>query len=345
MAGFVWKRVHTIAAVSTAIVLAGVGSAVAIRVGNDSESMVGPVLAPSATASPTSTPTTSVAPTVAQPDPTDPLTGEKPSDAKVVAVKVENIAAARPQVGLNSADIVFVEEVEGSLTRLVAVYHTSFPKRVGPVRSARNTDVELLPLFGRPGLVYSGANRKVQANIDDSPIVPLQRSDRDGSRVAPHNVFVNLDAIAERAEKVATAQDIGWRFAADDPRWDSAGKDSEATGTVGGDEFSFTVADGRYVVRWNGKTYRDGDTGKVATTDNVVIMSVQNKPDGNADVNGSRSVKSSTIGTGKVTIYRDGRMLNGTWQRSGDTKPMKLVDADGKDIPLEPGKTWVLLSG
>jgi hypothetical protein len=100
----------------------------------------------------------------------------------VLAVKVENIAAARPQVGLASADIVFVEEVEGSLTRLVAVYHSRFPSRVGPVRSARNTDVELLPLFGKPGLVYSGANRKVQRNIDRASIKALPRSDRDPSR-------------------------------------------------------------------------------------------------------------------------------------------------------------------
>ncbi len=194
----------------------------------------------------------------------------------MVAVKVENIAAARPQVGLNSADIVFVEEVEGSLTRLVAVYHTSFPKRVGPVRSARNTDVELLPLFGKPGLVYSGANRKVQRNIDRSPIVPLQRSDRDSSRVAPHNVFVNLDAVAGRAKKVGEARSIGWTFAADDPRWDKAAKDRSVSARVGGDTFSFDDRGGRYVVRWNGKTYADGSSGKVAATDNVVVMSVKN---------------------------------------------------------------------
>ena len=64
-----------------------------------------------------------------------------------------------------------------------------------------------------------------------------------------------------------------------------------------------------------------------------------------ADVTGARSVKSVTTGKGKVVVYRDGRRLSGTWQRAGETKPMRLVDADGKDIPLRPGKTWVLLSG
>lgn len=342
MAGFVWKRAHTIAAVSTAVVLVGVGTAVAIG-GPDAGTAPPAVMTSAGSPSPSATP--SPASSTARPDPVNPLTGKKPSDHKVLAVKVENIAAARPQVGLNSADIVFAEEVEGSLTRLIAVYHTAFPKRVGPVRSARNTDVGLLPVFGEPGLVYSGANRKVQANIEDSPIVPLQRSNRDGSRVAPHNVFVNLMSVADKATKVGRAQDIGWTFAAEDPRWDAATKDATATGQVGGDTFSFTESNGRYVVRWNGKTYADGDSGKNATTDNVVIMSVKNRADGNADVNGARSVKSVTTGKGDVVIYRDGRKLSGTWRRPGPTKPMHFVDREGKDIPLERGRTWVLLSG
>ena len=275
MAGFVWKRVHTIAAAGTAMVLIGVGTAVAIGANDDTELTAPPAVTPSASATPTKTPAPE-APPSPRPDPVDPLTGRKPSDNPVVAVKVENIAAARPQTGLNSADIVFVEEVEGSLTRLVAVYHTSFPRQVGPVRSARNTDVELLPLFGKPGLVYSGANRKVQRNIDRSSIVPLQRSDRDSSRVAPHNVFVNLDAVAGRAKKVGEAKSIGWTFAADDPRWDKAAKDSSVSARVGGDTFSFDDRGGRYVVRWNGRTYADGGSGKVAATDNVVVMSVKN---------------------------------------------------------------------
>ena len=345
MAGFVWKRVHTIAVAGTAVVLAGVGAAVAITV-NDDAGTTAPPVAASASAPASPSPTTPTrGPATPQPEPVDPLTGKKPSENTVIAVKVENIAAARPQVGLASADIVFVEEVEGSLTRLVAIYHTTFPKRVGPVRSARNTDVELLPLFGRPGLVYSGANRKVQRNIDDSPIVPLQRADRDTSRVAPHNVFVNLDAVADKANKVGKARDIGWRFAASDPRWSKADKDAEATGTVGADRWSFRAQKDSYVVRWNGKTYADGDTGAVAATDNVVVMSVRNSPDGNADVTGARSVRSDTTGTGKVVVYRDGRRLSGTWRRSGASKPLRFVAADGRDIPLKPGRTWVLLSG
>lgn len=345
MAGFVWKRVHTIAAVSVAVVLAGVGSAVAIDGGTDEPVAGGPpaTSAPAASAPSRPTPGPS-APSTPPADPVDPLTGKKPSDAGVLAVKVENIAAARPQVGLGSADIVFVEEVEGSLTRLVAVYHSRFPSRVGPVRSARNTDVELLPLFGKPGLVYSGANRQVQRNVDRSSIVALPRSDRDRSRVAPHNVFVDPRAVARTAD-LAPARTIGWTFGTGDPRWSAAPRAGDVVGRVGGDRFTFARTDGRYVVRWNGQAYVDGDSGTRATADNVVMMSVRNAPDGNADVNGARSVKSDTTGRGKVVIYRDGRRLTGTWQRSGRSKPLRFTDADGRDLPLAPGRTWVLLRG
>ena len=89
------------------------------------------------------------------------------------------------------------------------------------------------------------------------------------------------------------------------------------------------------MVRWNGKTYADGGSGKVATTDNVVVMSVKNKPDGNADVNGSRSVKSATIGKGKVVIYRDGRKVSGL-APGGRPSHCGSSDADGRDIPLTP---------
>lgn len=345
MAGFVWKRVHTLATVGVAVVLTGVGSAVAI-VGGGDEPVAGgaaTTTAPSAAAPSSSVPVPNASPTPSR-DPLDPLTGKRPSDAGVLAVKMENIAAARPQVGLGSADIVFVQEVEGSLTRLVAVYHSRFPSRVGPVRSARTTDVELLPLFGKPGLVYSGANRKVQRTIDRSSIVALARSDRDRSRVAPHNVFVDLRAVARKAD-LAPARTIGWTFAAADARWRAAPTTAEVAGRVGGDRFTFVRSDGRYVVRWNGQAYADGDSGTRATADNVVMMSVRNAPDGNADVNGARSVKSDTTGRGAVVIYRDGRRLTGTWKRSRPSAPLRFVDADGRDIPLAPGRTWVLLRG
>jgi hypothetical protein len=266
------------------------------------------------------------------------------SNSEVIAVKVENIAAARPQIGLRFADIVFAEQVEGAQTRLIAVYHTTFPTRVEPVRSARSTDVQLLPLFGKPGLVYSGANANVQGKLERSSIVPIERSTRDHSRVAPHNVSVNLAGVA-KSVKVGHARDIGWSFAATDQRWSAAPSAPTPTAKIGNDTFRFDYSGGSYVVEWRGRTYSDGLSGAKATTDNVVVMSVHDHPDGNRDVVGSPSVMSDTVGTGKVTIYRDGKRLSGTWKRTSSSGVLTFTDAAGRDIPLKPGKTWVLLRG
>jgi hypothetical protein len=330
----------TIVAITAAAVLGagGIGVAAALSrpdsppIASNSTSLSPPPATP--TPSPTSTPTR-------RSKPTDPLTGGKVSDNPVIAAKVENIAAARPQVGLSLADITFVEEVEGAQTRLIAVYHSRFPKRLGPVRSARSTDVELLPLFGKPGLVYSGANSSVQRKINNASIVPIPRSTRDHSRVAPHNVFVNLAAIA-RSTKLGEASSIGWTFSDAGPRGPKA---TSIKTRVGHDTFSFGYSSGRYTVRWNGSRYADGDTRAITKADNVVIMKVHNHPDGNRDVAGAPSVQSDTVGKGAVTIYRDGRKIAGQWKRTKASGPLRFTDKSGDPIPLKPGQTWVALTG
>ena len=193
MSTFVWKRAHTIAAAVTTAVLAATGIGIGVTAtlnGSGSSDPSASTTAPNGTAEPT--PADDPEP---KSKPVDPLTGGKVSKKPVIAVKIENTAAARPQVGLSRADIVFIQEVEGAQTRLVAVYHTKFPRRLGPVRSARTTDARLLPLFGKPGLVYSGANSRVQRRLDEASLVPIYRETRDNRRVAPHNVIVDLAAI------------------------------------------------------------------------------------------------------------------------------------------------------
>jgi Protein of unknown function (DUF3048) N-terminal domain/Protein of unknown function (DUF3048) C-terminal domain len=337
-----WSRAHTFVAVAIGLVLAmGIGVASALRANDAAPSM-------SPTVGVTSTPEHSVEPvepTVKpKPERTDPLTGGAVSNNRVIAVKVENIAAARPQVGLYAADIVFAQEVEGSQSRLVAVYHTSFPKRVGPVRSARTTDAMLLPLFGKPGLVYSGANKRVQRKINSASIVPILRTTRDNDRRAPHNVLVNLAKIGG-STAAGKAKPIGWTFRAEDARWVSAAVATNIKARVGNDTFGFEYRAGSYLVRWNSRRYADGDTGKITKADNVVIMHVRNRPDGNRDVNGTPSVLSQTIGHGVVTIYRDGKKMTGSWQRAKVSAPLHFRDESGREISLDPGKTWVTLMG
>jgi Protein of unknown function (DUF3048) N-terminal domain/Protein of unknown function (DUF3048) C-terminal domain len=337
MSALVGRRARALAAVVTAVVLVG-------GVGACSGSDVPPTTTAPSPSTPSDTPTPTPSRNTATPRPatSDPLTGGKVSGNPVIAVKVENTSAARPQVGLSQADIVFVEEVEGAQTRLVAVYHSRLPTRLGPVRSARTTDAQLLPLFGKPGLVYSGANARVQRTLDRASLVPIFRLTRDRRRSAPHNVFVDLQQVA-RTEKLGKAQPIGWAFA--DKPSQGGRPDDTATSKVGNDAFGFAYAKGRYTVTWRGARYVDGDSDAVTKADNVVIMRVRNVPDGNRDVLGSASVLSETVGRGKVTLYRNGVRIDGTWSRSKSSAPLRFADSSGKDIALKPGQTWVTLQG
>lgn len=272
-----------------------------------------------------------------EPTPTDPLTGGKKSDREVFAVKIENTAAARPQLGLNQADIVVVEEVEAGITRLIGVFHTRFPSKIGPVRSARNTDAQLLPMFGKPGLVYSGANSRVQAQIAKASVVAIERSDRDNSRQAPHNVMVDLKGLAKRY-KAGKAQDIGLNF--DETAPAAATKAGSAKARIGNDTFTFGYSSKGYLPKWNGASYGTGKT--AARADNVVILQVKNRRDTQSTSN--ISVVSQTVGKGKVQVYRDGRKVPGTWSRKNSESKLKLR-SEGKDIALAPGKTWIVLQG
>jgi hypothetical protein len=337
------SRIAVVSAATAAIVVAGgIGVAAVVGGRESGTEPTGSVAAESPAPMPTPSPTNT---TTSNQQQTDPLTGGEPSDHEVIAAKVENIAAARPQVGLSQADITFVQEVEGAQTRLIAVYHSRFPKRLGPIRSARSTDVQLLPLFGKPGLVYSGANASVQRKINNASIVPIARSTRDNRRVAPHNVFVNLSMIA-KSTKLPKASSIGWTFSDEAPQGPTAKvKATSVKVGVGHDTFDFGYTSGRYTVRWNGSRYVDGDSRVITKTDNVVIMKVRNHPDGNRDVRGALSVQSDTVGKGAVTIYRDGKKIDGRWRRTKVSAPLHFTDKSGKPIALKPGQTWVVLAG
>ena len=136
-----------------------------------------------------------------------PFTGEPvPALGPVLAVKIDNIKQARPPTGLRSADIVYVLPVEGGLSRLMAVFSSRFPPVIGPVRSAREDDLELLAQFGRPAFAYSGATPHLLPFIHRARIVDLYAGTasgyfRDPRRVAPHNLYARSAALLAQAAR------------------------------------------------------------------------------------------------------------------------------------------------
>ncbi len=337
-------------ALSTAACSGGSGDSAASTAAHTSPGETSSAASPSPTATGHSSRSTPAAPTSTKRPKRhtarakhDPLTGGERSKNPVVAVKLENTPAAMPQIGLSRADLVFVEEVEGGLTRLMPIYHTSFPKRVEPVRSARSTDIGILPMFGHPTLVYSGVASQVRKRLTKAPIKLVDNGTRDSRRAAPHNLYFDVQRVARRIGHRRTT-DIGLRFAKHDPRVRKAPKRNSFTVGVGSDRFAFTYKGSHYLPSWNGRPYTDaGAGGKQVTAKNVLVLHVREESDNYKDPAGNPVYRSVSTGSGKLALYRNGKKLAGTWHRAAASKPFRLLGSGGKRLKLAPGKTWILL--
>lgn len=302
----------------------------------------------STTPSPTPTPTTStsVPPTTAAVR-TDPFTGEKLSAHPVMAVKIDNTVF--PQYGITEADILYGEQVEGGLTRLIAIFHTHLPTEVGPVRSMRSTDLQLLPSFGKPLLVASGGAPRWVRALKSSTLVGVTNDAgdpgfwRSNVQRAPYNVHANLQTIAKAYAGKGKAQPMGFHFAATDPRLAKARSVTQISVRMLAGSFQFSYAQGRYLAHHGGTTYVDQHGAKVYV-DNVIVQHVHDAPDGQLDPIGNPSYRSTTVGSGKFTLYRNGKAINGTWSRKKEADPTSYVGAGGTAVELKPGTTFVVLA-
>jgi hypothetical protein len=279
----------------------------------------------------------------------NPLTGGKPSRNPVIAVKIEDTALGRPQVGTNKADIVYVEQVEGGLTRLMAIFDTTLPN-VEPVRSVRPSDPELALQYGHIIFVASGGSHAGIAPLEKSPLKKVigdqggSEFSRDPNRQAPENLVVNLKQVAKKV-KGPTAKSIGLAWS--DKKPSGKTKPGKLIQTrVGGTDVTF---------RWNSKTHRymriiDGAIqhtadGSVIDTPNVIVqfckVTVYKK---DRDVLGNPAQYTHTVGTGRAVVYRNGKRIDGTWSRKNVNSGTILKSKDGKTIALSPGGAWFVLA-
>lgn len=259
-----------------------------------------------------------------------------------LAVKIDNTRPAFPQVGLADADIVYLEEVEGQLTRLLAVFSSRLPDVIGPVRSARETDLDLLAPYGRVDFAFSGANSGVHQLVDQAPVqdvsfdlVPAAYH-RDYGRPSPYNLFLRPDR-ALAAKPAATASDIGLRFATAAP---TAGRPSGGFSVRFGPNAAVAV---RYDARrqtWQIAT--DGRTGG-ASAANVIVQYVEVRRSRFHDVLGNVTPYTVSVGGGAATVFRDGRAVQARWSRPKVTDGTRFLGSDGVDVALRPGQTWILL--
>lgn len=308
-----------------------------------------PQAAPSESASPAEPP---APPPPPPPPPVNPLTGVEPAPTNpVVTLKIDNGVLARPfHLGLERATVMYQELAEGGATRFLAVYADPVDTEVGPIRSVRESDIELLGQYGKVVFGFSGGQGGVTKAVTDAKNAGLlldvsqetrpELFRRAGRRRDAFNFYTVPNRLAAEVPGAVPAKDIGMRFGPLPP-------------TLGA-----PVLGGRVVfsklstvgVRWDPaanrwKIVQDGVEMPAVAPANVIVQQVQVPLSGFSDSVGNRTPYSVTVGQGPVTVLRDGKQIDGTWTRADRAGGTRFVDAAGADIPLAPGgATWVLLS-
>ncbi|WP_243789314.1 DUF3048 domain-containing protein [Saccharopolyspora gloriosae] len=271
---------------------------------------------------------------------------EPPSEGPpVLAVKIDNVPEARPPTGIGAADMVVVEPVEGGLSRLVAVFGEHRPPVVGPVRSARETDLELLAQFGRPTLVFSGAAPELLPMLDGAPLDPVQPERSPGGffrgddRPVPHNLFVRPDEVPAGAAWSPEAPLVfGPAPAGGVPR-ESAQVDYLAASTG----FTWSPEQRRWLVSMDGRPAAATDSGRLGAG-TVVLQEVNVRDSSLSDSKGSVSPHAETVGSGRAVVLRDGLAFDARWSRPSPDVGATYTTASGEPLPFAPGPVWVALT-
>lgn len=291
-----------------------------------------------------------------------------------LAVKIDNATAARPHAGLEKADLVYEEPVEGGITRFIAIFHSRNASTVGPVRSARLTDIDVLEQYGRVPLAYSGAAGYVLRAISRSRVISLAHGGlgsiyrRDGSRRAPHNLFSSTQGLyrAARAKNPSVPREpfvFGELLEPPEPRA-PASPSPVASGSPSASpapaawpsgasvRIPFTssawTAVWRYderaglYRRWHGSTRHRVVSGKQVTARNVVVLRADTT-NRNRQAAARGTPELVLTGSGEATLLRDGARIKGRWKRASERDMFTFTDALGRPWTFGTGVTWIEL--
>jgi hypothetical protein len=295
--------------------------------------------------------------TTAPPAPTCPLTGT-PAPAggipqrPALAVKIDNYPDARPQTGMDKADVIFEEPVEGGITRYVAVFQCQDAALVGPIRSARNIDIGILGQLGTPLLVHVGGIDPVLANIAASPLISVSPGDggvveiNPAGRYAPYDTYSTTASIWGAHASMTTPPQPLFSYSSSPPAGtpvSTMNVDFSGTSDV---TWKYDPAISAFQRFYNGTTPDTLADGVQNTAANVVVQYVHitlgpwvENSEGALEVQANLY----TAASGNAEIFRGGVAIPGTWSRAALGSPTKFVTTSGAPIALQPGQTWVEL--
>jgi len=276
-----------------------------------------------------------------------------------VVAKIDNAPAARPQTGVNQADSCIEEKVEG-ITRLMCLFHSGDADPVGPIRSARSSDVDLMGPLNRPVLLWSGGNPGVTSEVEGSAALGFlieageptnkDRYYRDNRRQMPHNLYTSTAAMRDvfAPSPVVPPHPI-FAFRAADAPLPIAAEDGPGITIDFGRNVKVDYVWDPERLGWNrfqvdeshprGRSAVVDSDGMQVAPANVVILIV---PYGASDAD-SRSPKAITQGEGDAIVLTGGKLVYGHWKRPVSFSPWELTDKAGNVIGLTPGRTWIAL--
>ena len=288
---------------------------------------------------------------------TNVLTGLPGINGPVLFVKIDDTKAAHPQIGLDSADVVYIEQVEGGLTRIAAVFSNKLPAKIGPVRSARISDIDLMANYGHVGMAYSGAQTRFlpvlrASNIEDigADTEPASIYSRDNSRQAPTNLVFDPQALLTKSivvehRKIATATSVGWKFGplSKIPTGGTPIISAELKWPASKYKMIWSVAMHQWNLLYDGSPDLAAD-GVQLGSPTFVIQEVSITPSIYHDHLGNYTPFSNTVGSGTGFLLRDGVEIPVFWNRVSPTAPTTWTLKDGSPAYFHTGQVWMALT-
>lgn len=281
------------------------------------------------------------------------LSGREGINGPVLAVKIDDTNAAHPQIGLEDADVVYIEQVEGGLTRLAAIFSSVIPERIGPVRSARISDMEILSQYGRVAFAYSGAQKKLLPVIDAANLQNLGAQAQppsiyttDTNRVEPVAMVLRADRlmakIVEKNYQITTASTVGWSFG-DAPEGGKSTQSVIMHWPAARYSAEWSESESRWLLSHNSRSNL-ADSGIVLGPTTLVIQIVSITDSEYTDKVGGVTPFSQTVGSGRGFILRDGKSYQAQWKRPSEAVGTTWTLRDGSEIKFAPGQIWVALT-
>lgn len=287
--------------------------------------------------------------------PVFPLTGEPLGDAEapqtpalVLKISNNNAASRAALIGLDRADLVFEERIEANATRFAAVFHSEVPDEIGPVRSARTSDIDIISNLNNPIFGYSGSNAGVAAQLaeaDNEGLLTRVTAEtgaspfyRNNAFSAPDNLMVGGPEMLEQAADGATPPNAVFDHSDNvvELGVPSAGAWVQASSIA---SYLWDDDTGGYLRFQSEEPHMTQDGVHVAPANVVVLITTYVASQIDAS-----SVDAQTIGSGPAIVYSRGFRVEGTWTRGFARDPYTITTPDGQTIGLAPGMTWVSLT-